>query len=282
LRVRLEGKGKDAGLVAALRLRQWAHFLVLPLAAFDPALSMTVSAPALARGVVIAACILGFGYLLNALSDRRVDRERAKNPLVGFTGSTQRHYVVLALLALVALALAMLAPFPALVATLVALASGTLYSVGPRLKAWPIVGTLLNAGCFAPLLFVGLGTASIAPPQWALTAAFVGLLLSNQLVHEAADAEEDRAARLRTTFLTLGPRGTALFAFIAGAVALAASFALFEPLALLALPFALWVPWQLAKHGEDGARMRRLRAIHRVASAASGALLFAAMLVRLR
>ena len=61
-----------------MRPKQWAHFALLPLACFEPTLP---GALALARGVAIAACVLAYGYLLNAISDRKIDRSLDKNPL---------------------------------------------------------------------------------------------------------------------------------------------------------------------------------------------------------
>jgi 4-hydroxybenzoate polyprenyltransferase len=274
-------------VLASLRPRQWAHFALLPLAGVDPSLTAAATVPALARGVAVAACVLGYGYLLNALSDRGLDRDPRKNPLVGSTGPMVAHRIALLALAVAALALAATGPWPALAATLVALGSGTVYSVGPRLKGWPGICTLLNVGCFAPLLYVGLARAPIGAAQWALAGAFAGLLLQNQLVHEAADAVEDRAGGLRTTFLVAGPRGTAALVLLAGLGVAAASLALLSAggaglsvlLALHAAPYVTLVPWRVARDGSDPARMRRLRRVHRVGSAASGALLFSTMLL---
>jgi 4-hydroxybenzoate polyprenyltransferase len=277
--------GAAGSVLAALRPRQWAHFALLPLAGLDPSLAASATVPALARGIAIAACVLAYGYLLNALSDRELDRDRRKNPLVGARGPLALHRGAVVALAAGALALAATGPAAVGVATAVALASGAVYSVGPRLKGWPGICTLLNVGCFAPLLFVGIAEGPVGAPRWALAAAFAGLLLQNQLLHEAADAAEDRAGGLRTTFLVAGPRLTGVFAFGAGLGVLIASWWLLGVCdgpglaALHAVPYVTAVPWRVVRSGAAPARMRRLRRRHRLGSAASGALLFALMLL---
>jgi hypothetical protein len=52
-----------------LRVRDWLHFLVLPLATWRPGDGATGPA----RGAVIAALVLAFGYLVNAVGDRDMD-----------------------------------------------------------------------------------------------------------------------------------------------------------------------------------------------------------------
>jgi 4-hydroxybenzoate polyprenyltransferase len=51
---------------------------------------------------------------------------------------------------------------------------------------------------------------------WTLAAALVPLLLQNQMLHEAADAGEDRAGGVRSTYLALGPRGASVLAALLG------------------------------------------------------------------
>ncbi len=264
-----------------LRVRDWAHFVVLPLAAAPLRSPDAAAAIGLARGMGIAALLLAYGYLLNGLADRGLDRDPAKNP---FSQASTKAIDALAALAF-ALALGALGlaaaggPVPVAAAS-TSIAAGWLYSAGPRLKRLPIVGTLLNVACFAPLLFVGAGR-TLPPATALLTLAFTGLLLENQLLHEAADARDDAAAQVRTTFLALGARGAAALAAFAGTLP-AAAIGLAWPGAIgacvagaTALVFVVVVPRALARHGADPRRMARARLLHRAAGVALGALLFA-------
>ncbi len=268
-----------AGWLQAARLRHWAHFLLLPLAGYDPAAPLAASALALTRGVLIAFAVLAFGYLLNGLADRHMDASAAKNPIVG-GGAPQSFAAPLALLAALATLAAAFAPWPAALATAVGLASGVLYSVGPRLKRFPVLGSLANLTNFAPLLWVGLPTAAAAADMLPLTLCFGALLLQNQLLHEAADRDDDRRGRLRTTYLLLGPRGSALAAAALGLslTALAAATPALSPLTWpLAFVYVLAFPAVLARLGASPRPMAAARLAHRLAALLTGALLFAAL-----
>lgn len=269
------------GWFTLLRVRHWAHFLALPLAGFDRALPFAESLPALGRGAVISFAVLSFGYLINTVSDRGMDLDPRKNLLIGGNARSNGFQLPLAVLAASSLALSLHGPTSVTIAVAVCLACGVAYSIGPRLKAVPFVGTLMNAGNFAPLLFVGLAASGAPPRLWSLLFAFVGLLLQNQLVHEAADAEEDQRGKVRTTFLVLGQRGAAVLALLCGGLVLGATLHLLRrvgapwPWALHALPYLTFFPAQLAFHGGSAERMARARLTQRWAAAASGLLLFA-------
>ena len=56
--------------------------LPLPLATFDAGVPLDAALLAAARGIANAFAILAFGFLLNAVSDRHVDRDPRKNPLL--------------------------------------------------------------------------------------------------------------------------------------------------------------------------------------------------------
>jgi 4-hydroxybenzoate polyprenyltransferase len=264
-----------------LRVRDWAHFTVLPLASTSLDALDDDGLHGLARSVLVAALVLAWGYLSNGLADRALDRDAAKNPFAQAPDATIDTLTgVTWAFAIAALALASFGGGVSLAATATSVAAGWLYSSGPRLKRLPVVGTLLNVACFAPLLFVGAGrTLPAATPLLAL--AFTGLLLGNQLLHEAADAHDDAAGSVRTTFLALGARGTAALAALAGmlpalAIALALPGAIRDELTATALlVFVVVVPGALALHGADARRMAITRRLHRVASVVLGALLFA-------
>ncbi len=264
----------------AFRAGDWAHFVALPLAGFDRSLSFSQWLPALLRGAIIAALVLSWGYLINSISDRELDASSEKNPFVGGPRPAALHYGLALALPCAALAFAASASAVVLIAVLVSIASGALYSVGPRLKALPVVCTLLNVGCFAPLMLVGLVGASVPASVWGLVAAFSALLLQNQLLHEAADSDEDRDGGLRTTYALLGSRGSAAaVAFIGLGVAVAAravaggTIGLVLSISCVGI-FAGLFPILLARDGSNPERIGRHRLLHRGVSAVSGAVLF--------
>ena len=160
-------------------------------------------------------------------------------------------------------------------ATTVSLLASTVYSVGPRLKALPGIGTLLNAVIFAPLL--ALGASSALPPGFGvLASSFGALLLQNQILHEQADLHEDAAAGTYTTARALGPRARSV---IVGALA--------------ALGFAgacVWAPSKASRVvacivigagsawavGLGQGRVADCRRVHRWLSFAGGAMIYVA------
>lgn len=264
---------------AQIRLRHWAHFLLLPLAGVDPTLPLGVTLVALVRGGAIAFTVLAFGYLLNSLSDRHMDLDPDKRDLVpGHRAGVQR--VAVMTLVVGALALGASGPASTLLATASCLVSGWVYSAGPRLKALPLIGSALNVGNFAPLLAVGLAHDEAPPGLGALVQWFALLLLQNQLIHEAADAEEDARGGVQTTFRRIGRRGAALLALACG-LFLVISVGSTEIAAggpwvaiVIAPPFLFAFPYVLHAHGQRAGSMRRLRLAHRAAAFVTGALLY--------
>lgn len=262
-----------------LRVRDWAHFALLPLASAPLGGLDATTLTALARGIAVATLVLAYGYLLNGLSDRKLDADATKNPFTHAAPRALETLLVVAL-ALGALVLSVHGGRVPVLATTTSVIAGWLYSAGPRLKRLPFVGTLLNVACFAPLLLVGVVGGQLPTALPLLLCAFVGLLLENQLLHEAADATEDAAGRVNTTFLALGARGAALLAALVGALpAVALALALPTPFgvilaATMAVVFVVVVPRALARHGKDARRMSRIRLVHRGAGLALGALLF--------
>jgi 4-hydroxybenzoate polyprenyltransferase len=255
------------------RVGRWVHFLALPLAGFDAHGGLPAIAAAL-RGVIVAFAVLAFGYTLNALADREMDRP-AKNPFAA-SGTPPLTRMLLAGLAGSALLASAGAPLGARVATMVALASGVVYSVGPRLKRLPIVGSLANLTNFAPLLWVGESDGAASRSLGSLAVAFACLLLQNQLIHEAADREEDVAGGVCTTVATLGPTLAAWIAAGLGLVLVLDAHAGGLPTWLLTLVFAALFPLALARGGLDAPAMARLRLAHRLASFAAGVTLYVA------
>jgi 4-hydroxybenzoate polyprenyltransferase len=171
-----------------------------------------------------------------------------------------------------AVGLAALGPWVGVAAALVCLASGVIYSVGPRLKTVPILGTFLNATNFVPLLWAGAITAD-PPMARHLAPAFAGILLQSQIFHEAADAEGDARAGVRTTFLAIGRGGSALLSALFGALPVLGP----GPIAVrfgLVVVFVLLFPLAFAGVARDPARAARLRAWHRICGLVIGAGLF--------
>lgn len=252
----------------ALRARQWLHFVPLPLAGVPAFGLVTGTCP---LGPVLWACLaaalcLGWAYGLNALADRATDRSRRKNPLVG---AAVGPWAAAPALLCGALAPAAAGQSGGSGAAALSLAAGALYSVGPRLKRRPVVGSLVNAAIFAPLL------ALVGGPRpsgfWGISAVFAALLLQNQLVHERADEDEDRRAGAYTTARALGRAGVRR-----AGVALALAGA------LAALPGGLGWGWAAGASGlalgawltgqADAARARR---VHRWVAALAGAAMYA-------
>lgn len=265
-------------MLRAMRFRHWAHFLLLPLASWEPSGEWTTGALALGRGILIAFFILAFGYLINGVSDRGLDSAPEKNPLIGHTPGARLSWM-LAGLATAALLLGASAPRPVFIGTVTGLTSGVLYSTGLRLKRFPVVGTALNVSNFAPLLFLGAATEDIAPWTLALGVAFTLLILQNQLLHEAADRLDDERGGVHTSAFCLGPVGTsavvaalgvALTAFLHRSAAVPPMFAI-----LCALVFGLAFPIVVFRAGLSPSAMANARIIHRYASAVAGATFFA-------
>jgi 4-hydroxybenzoate polyprenyltransferase len=262
------------------RVREWVHILPLPLATFDTGVSLGAALIAAARGVINAFAILAFGFLLNAVSDRTVDRDARKNPLIVPGAAGYRTSLVL--LPALSLIMAAFSPWPAQLATILSLILFSVYSVGPRLKALPVTGTLMNAASFTPILFLGMTRPSPPDRLGYVALTFAALLLQNQLIHEAGDRVEDRAGGIRTTWLTLGPRWTALFACVVG-VGGAASAAGVVPavrvgplFAAIAVVFVAVFPILLAWRGLTAGRAARLRVVHRWCAVVVGAALYMA------
>ena len=270
------------GLLDLIRFRQFRHFLVLPLAGVDLDHASFRGGFAIARGVAIGFLLLAFGYLANGVGDRHMDVDPEKNPLARAPARDDRRFdLPLATLAVGALGLAATGPVSVLIAAALCLLSGWAYSLGPRLKTKPVIGTVMNASHFAPLLFLGLEGAALPPRLTFIVPAFVALLLENQLLHEAADAVEDRRGAVHTTFLAVGHCGAALLAAASGAAVLWVTArvlgdrgALF-PLAAHTIPHLALFPLLLARIGDDPALMSRARLWHRWCAAASGAVLIA-------
>lgn len=264
--------------LASLRAKQWLHFCALPLAGLGAdGMVALCTAPAqwlrALAGAVIAAGCLGCAYGINAVAERRSDRCTVKNPLVAAPELAALATAWSLVAGILALALALLLGPWALLACGVSLTCGVIYSVGLAAKRVPVLGLLLNTGIFAPLLAVLLLPGNI-PASWPHELAIFSLLLiQNQLIHELADHEEDRAAGAHTTAQLLGHRGAAHAATLAGLVIPLTTLGLAPNLDSWLLGSALAVVATLitANAGRDPARARVL---HRRTVCIGGALLW--------
>lgn len=255
--------------LGVLRARQWLHFAPLPLVGLE------LRAGALPRGAlgVAAACLaLGYAYGVNALADRGSDVSVTKNPLAGERVVPPGASLVVAAAALGAIFLSFGLGGRAPWLVLASLAAGTVYSVGPRLKALPVLGTLVNLAIFAPLLGFASGPGSAPPGAAVISVTFVGALLQSQLLHEAADSAEDAAGGVLTTARWLGPAKTR--------VVVAAVAAPFAALAAALAPSSLsaWIAVLVLASGAVAAPLERdwasARRLHRYLAMAGGGLLF--------
>jgi 4-hydroxybenzoate polyprenyltransferase len=228
------------------------------------------------RGIANAFAILAFGFLLNAVSDRDVDRDARKNPLLLPGGGGYKASLVA--LPTVSLVLAALSPWPVQLATAWCLILGCAYSIGPRLKAVPVAGTLANAAGYTPILFLGMAGPSLPPRFGTVAIAFAALLFQNQLIHEAGDRLDDAASGIPTTWLMLGPRWTAFLAACAGGVATVATRSGAGRYASLSIivgaAFIAVFPLLLAWAGLTASRAARLRVVHRWCAVLAGAALY--------
>ena len=259
--------------LAALRVPQWLHFCVLPLAGLaseaqyiGPAQGLRVLA-----GCLIAGGCLGCAYGINAVAERHTDRCADKNPLVAAPERAALATACALLASLLALALALLLGPWSLLACATSLGCGVAYSVAG--KRVPVLGLLLNTGIFAPLMAVLL-VPGATPASWPHElAVFILLLIQNQLIHELADEAEDRAAGARTTAQWLRRRGTVRAAILVGLAVPLASLALAPSLvhALLGSALAAVATAVVWHAGRDPATAR---VAHRVAACVGGALLW--------
>ena len=260
----------------ALRARQWRHFLLLPIVGqgMGPLNDPSASWRGLLLGALVAAGCLGWAYGLNALTDRESDLSSVKNPLVAHSAGPGFSWLLGGCLLATSLLAARIGG-PTATAATISLVAGAVYSAGPRLKARPLWGTVVNCLIFAPLPLLGAPTEALSwPPLWLLVAVFVALLCHNQLLHELADADEDRAGGVRSTAATLGPTASTAGAVAVATLALALTATARDmALAGTALGVLMVSVLQVSRCRSQPAA--RLRQQHRLLSLLGGGLLWA-------
>lgn len=261
--------------LASLRTVQWLHFCVLPLAALGRADLLVLPTGWLRTllGCLVAAGCLAFAYGINAVAERHSDRSSSKNPLVAAPELAPLASACALAVALFALALAALLGPGAVLACGTSIVCGAAYSVGIAAKRLPVLGLLLNAGIFVPLTALLLRPDAI-PPSWTHElAVFTLLLIQNQLIHELADYEEDRAAGARTTAHLLRRRGTVRAAVLVGFAVPLASIGLAPTSGQALLSSAIAAAATLIAF-ESRRDPSRARTVHRAIAFAGGALLW--------
>jgi 4-hydroxybenzoate polyprenyltransferase len=263
-----------ATALRALRFQQWRHLALLPAAGIgrDTLGHPSVASVVLGRAALAAGLALAFSYGVNAMHDRATDCSAAKNPLAGAARVTTDTRVVVWTCAALALIAAgsggVRRPVAYVAASLVA---GAVYSAGPRLKAYPFLGTVLNVGIFLPLMWL-----AGAPICAALPITFVALLLQNQLWHEREDLDEDRVAAVRTTASVLGDGGTRVATTAVGAIGAFGAVAMSAARGSYGVATASVLACVLGAMAPLFAPPTRRRTVHRTVSIVGGALVYAA------
>ncbi len=260
----------------ALRGSGWWYFCLLPfVGVVGDAPGDWADVLRLAGGVVVAGLCLAYAYGFNGVTDRGMDRDQAKNSLAGLVEVPPEAAVLVAACALVALGIAAALTPMAFAGTGMSLVAATLYSAQPRLKAVPVVGTLVNGLIFVPLPFL----ATVGPPSASmlfLAYCFYVFVTQNQILHEISDSEEDTTGGVRTTGVVVGPIGVRLIAVILGPLASVLLWRLHASASvpLIAAALGLCGGAVMVALG-DAERAGRLRVAHRWYSVAVGAVLFA-------
>ncbi len=201
-------------LVRLYRVRDWLHFIPLPAAGWIAGDARSLSA--LAGGTIAWTFGLAYMSAVNQAFDDRLDRP-GKNP-VG-ARLTRRTALVWSLPAALGCLATSVVCVPSRwhVAAMLLVAS-TVYSAPPRLKRVPLVGTLWNVVLALPGLVMADAARAGHPSFNALACAFSLMLLASQLIHEAADRDDDQSGGVSTIAVVAGPRG----ALLAAALSLAA------------------------------------------------------------
>lgn len=266
-------------LVRLYRVRDWLHFLPLPMAGW---IAGDTRAPtALAGGVAAWAMALAYMSAVNQAFDDRLDRP-GKNP-VGARLSRRTALLWSLPAALGSLVVSVAWAPSRWHVTALLLVAATAYSAPPRLKRVPLVGTLWNVVLALPGLTLADAPRAAHPSFGALAGTFSLMLLASQLIHEAADRDDDRVGGVSTIAVVAGARG-ALFAaalclaaltpvawWLARAMAHRALFT--AALCLFAAPWSAALTSRALRN--DPHELRALRLRYRHTAVAAGAVAFA-------
>lgn len=202
---------------AVLRLSRWPEHIPFTLAATWLGANMAAQhAQAALDGrlaVVTAANILAvaFAFMVNDVSDAPDDARdplrAARNAVASGSLSARAAWLASVGAGALALALYALLPLPALLAGVMTLVLGLLYSWrAVRLKAWPVLDVLAHALMLSALLVLaGVLAFDVSPRRAWWVILMAGLISAyGQLYNQVRDAAQDRAAGLRNTTQVLG------------------------------------------------------------------------------
>ncbi len=192
-------------LVRLFRIRDWLHFIPLPLAGWVAAEPRRPSV--LCGGIAAWICALAYTSGVNQAYDDRLDQlAREKNPVGhGIDRAQALRWSAIPLVACVVLSF--LFARDALPVVLLQLFAATVYSAPPRLKRVPILGTMWNLVVGLPGLFFAVPPAFGDSTVRILFGLFAVTLLVSQLIHEAEDVEDDTRGGIRTFAAMTGTRG---------------------------------------------------------------------------
>lgn|GEM_PF-3310093 len=191
---------KISKLIKFTRVKDWLHFLFLPLLDFAPG---EINWFNLVLAVFCAGFCLAFAYGYNQFKDESIDRntEQFSLDMYGYTPNGLR-IVLIVLIFLAALCGVLIDPM-ALNAAIVSILGSAFYSGGPRLKRIPVIGTLTNLMIFVPLTLLG-GSFGGGFYFIIFLLALIALLMQSQMIHEAADYKEDMQQMVSTTAVKFG------------------------------------------------------------------------------
>ena len=268
-----------AQVFRVLRVRDWLHFVVLPLAGIDKRVFIhpADAGRRLVLAMCCAACTLGYAYGVNVVADRAMDIDSQKNSLRGVKEVPAWVVPLLGVACAGAVGLAFCLSQFAVLSAVTALGAGTVYSAGPRLKSLPGVGTLLNVPIFAPLL--AFAVQEPLPTGFPVIATtFVFLLLQNQVLHECADMLEDARGEIRSTARLLGEFRSKILILVLGLMGISVVFWVGSSLGCQSISaIALLVGSLVALVPRVSAQGRRK--LHRILAIVTGAVLMAVTLV---
>ena len=153
---------------------------------------------------------------VNQITDIEIDRiNKPHLPLAAGDLSVEAAWRIVAVAAVVPVVLAVTQGWLETVAVVSALAVGAAYSLPPvRLKRYPIVASLcislvrsiaVNLGMYGHFAVVFGGELEIAPSVWALTLFVLPFSFAIAVLKDVPDREGDRAYRIATFTVRLGP-----------------------------------------------------------------------------
>jgi 4-hydroxybenzoate polyprenyltransferase len=186
------------------RVKGWLHFLGLTLLGFFMANQSVIAE--LWPAVLIAGLYLAHVYAINNYFDRQLDLKLDKNPLAGKNEASLRFLAASIVPAVFAVVLTFRMDSSRVLLIASGIIASTFYSVPPlRLKVTAFIGFMLNALIFAPLFLLGWVTGGGGWREGLPPMLFFSIpVLIMQVLHEMADINEDRRAKIKTIGMSTG------------------------------------------------------------------------------